>query len=240
MLLIPATLISKELSPDTTVSYLTFRPMQSVDFAAGQFVMVHCQTSWWLKKKPYSIASAPRSMQEEKTIALYIKQESENGCSAYLTRDIQIWDRVMLQWPLGHYVDDHTYQDYLFISTGSGLAPNLSIATELTHRDSHSKIGFLFGERSIDQIPTSVLNQLKQLEMLGIQTQLCLSQQSSPTDFVHHPWRFTDILDDTLASFTDIHQISYFLCGKPSMVDATMQRLIDLGIDRSAITTEKY
>lgn len=179
-------------------------------------------------------------MQEEKTIALYIKQESENGCSAYLTRDIQIWDRVMLQWPLGHYVDDHTYQDYLFISTGSGLAPNLSIATELTHRDSHSKIGFLFGERSIDQIPTSVLDQLKQLEMLGIQTQLCLSQQSSPTDLIHHPWRFTDILDDTLASFTDIHQVSYFLCGKPSMVDATMQRLIDLGIERSAITTEKY
>lgn len=240
MLLIPATLISKELSPDTTVSYLTFRPMQSIDFTAGQFVMIHCQTSWGPKKKPYSIASTPHSMQQEKTISFYIKQESENGCSAYLTRDIQIWDRVMLQWPLGHYVDTNKYQDYLFISTGSGLAPNLSIATELTHLGNYGKIGFLFGERNIDTLPPTIVVKLQALQVQIKNYTLCLSQQTTSTEISFTPGRINTAINDILSTYDDITKVSYFICGKPEMVTEISNYLMSLGIDRQDITMEKY
>ena len=48
-------------------------------------------------KKPYSIASTSRQMQESKQISFVVKKASEDGMSHYLTQTIQPGDQITLK-----------------------------------------------------------------------------------------------------------------------------------------------
>ena len=125
--MLSAQLLSKELSSDERTAYLLFKTEQPISFLEGQFMMIHCtKTDGTIKKKPYSIAT-PAFLSEGSRIGFLVKQESVEGCSEYLTQSIQEGDSVELRGPVGHFIDSKRYKNYLFVSTGSGLAPCLSL-----------------------------------------------------------------------------------------------------------------
>jgi len=70
-------------------------------------------------KRAYSIATTHQEMEKRRIVGTIVKQTSEHGMSAFLTRDIQLGDEVTLTGALGHFVDHGRASDYLLVSMGS-------------------------------------------------------------------------------------------------------------------------
>ena len=63
-----ATLVHKYDSPSGYVSLVLFQVNEVFAFTEGQFVMIHAEINGKLVKRPYSIATTNKQLQEEKII----------------------------------------------------------------------------------------------------------------------------------------------------------------------------
>lgn len=68
MITTTALLKHKYDSPSGNVSYVLFQPEQTFTFLEGQFCMIEAEIDGVTIKKPYSIASTNKQLQEEKLI----------------------------------------------------------------------------------------------------------------------------------------------------------------------------
>jgi NAD(P)H-flavin reductase len=158
--------------------------------------------------------------------------------SHYLTQIIKPWDQVLFKGPVWHYIHDNTHENYLLISTWSGLSPNLGILEHLLYSKRQTTIVSLFGERAREKMVDSC-------------TQLLTTQDNRLTSLITYSkeWPVADWersgyvqehLDECLSVFGEERNIQVFLCGRPEMVKEVEERLIRLWISKKLITTEKY
>ena len=233
-----ATLTYKYDSPSGSTSYLLFQPIESFSFSEGQFVMIETHLHGKLTKKPYSIATTHRMLVEEKLVWVVVKKTSENGMSDYLTQKIQVGDTVTLKWPVGHYVDPETSKNYLLISTGSGLSPNVGVFHHLVYeRQDHGKIVHLYGERYTDDLIPEIQTILTAQSNKHIQTICYLSREATPP----HGYRAGHVQDGLVEAVDRVWtDATCFVCGSPAMVTDVVEKLQLLGIPNEQIITEKY
>lgn len=100
MITTQATLKHKYSSSSANVSYLLFQVEESFTFSEGQFMMLETSIGSVVKKKPYSIATTHRMLQEEKLIGFIVKKVSEEGMSDFLTQKIQLGDTITMKGAL--------------------------------------------------------------------------------------------------------------------------------------------
>jgi len=236
--MIKTTAVITELhhSPSWEVVFVLVRPQETFSFLEGQFMMIQTDCFWQIVKKPYSIATTSKQLQEYKQLGFYVKKASEQWLSAWLTTQAKVWDTISLQWPVGHYCDNKDNGQYLFISTGSWLSPNLGLFQHLVYEwQSFSKIVNIFWERTSNHHVPSVMTLLDAHWSKNVTTINTLSQEQEST---HNHWRVQQHIDKALKQFNDL-QISVFLCWAPAMVKEVQQILMDKWIDKENITTEK-
>ena len=92
-----ASLVHKYDSPSDYVSLVLFQVEDVFTFQEGQFVMIEAEVNGKVSKKPYSIATTNKQLQEEKTIGIVVKKTSDHGMSDWLTHQIKIGDSVQIK-----------------------------------------------------------------------------------------------------------------------------------------------
>lgn len=236
-----ATITELHHSPSGEVVFVLLQPTETFSFLEGQFMMIEGECFGKTVKKPYSIATTNKQLQDYKQLWFYIKKASEDWMSAWLTTTSQVWDSVTLQWPVGHYTDSGDNHQYLLIATWSGLSPNLWLFQHLVYEDKcdggqdFSRIVHLFWEKDDMQFVPSVMTLLDAHGDDRVTTLTTLSQQTSDK---YLSWRVQVHIDAALDQFEDMN-ISVFLCGAPAMVKEVEQILQEKWIDKANITTEK-
>lgn len=238
MITTAATLTRKYDSPSGYVSFVYFQVAESFEFLEWQFVMLEAEVHGKLIKRPYSIATTNRFLQNEKEIGIIVKRTSDKWMSSRLTEHIQIGDPVTLRGPVGHYIDTQTYDNYLFVSVGSWLSPNVGLFQKLVYEShKYNKIVHIFGERYHQHIVPQVEEIFFWHEQEHVQNLLFLSQeQNVPEQYIR--WYVQEGIEGALAYLW--LETSCFLCGKPEMVDSVSQLLQQQGIAKEHITFEKY
>lgn len=233
-----AILAHKYDSPSWNVSYVLFQPEHTFSFAEGQFCMIEAAINDKIIKKPYSIASTNRLLSEEKLIWFVVKKASENGMSDFLTKQISIGDTVTLKWPVGHYIDPKKHQNYLFVSTWSGLSPNFWLFQHLVYETAeYNKIINLFWERTSQDLIPYITERFFDHGLPNVHTTICLSQEhKSETGYSN------GYVQNELASATKIlwTATSCFVCWNPAIVSDVVYQLTELGVAREDIIVEKY
>lgn len=138
---------------------------------------------------------------------------------------------------MGHYVDQGTSSQYLLISTGSGLSPNISLLEKIVHEATPAtKIVFLFGEKHADNLLPSITDLLFS-ETQHLSTHVYLSQQPD----CPKPFEVGHVQDGLDAAITSLGtNTTCFVCGQPAMVKNVVQRLQDLGVPKEYINREQY
>lgn len=106
-------------------------------------------------KKPYSIATTNQELQEDGTIWFVVKKVREGYMSEYLTAGINVGDTLHLQWPVWHMTDTGAYDNYLFISVGSGLSPMIGLYESIVAKQQFTKVAMLYWERYADHVLAS-------------------------------------------------------------------------------------
>jgi ferredoxin-NADP reductase len=201
------------LSPGT-FELVCERPA-AFSFAAGQKIqLVHSGVS-----REFTIASGPADPE----VALCIRQIEGGRMSAALSR-LPVGSELSLQGPYGYFTFKPTELQAVFVATGTGIAPFLSMT-----RSQVKDFILLHGVRR-----SAELYYRSELTAAASRYVPCISSENDlPAD--HFAGRVTDFLETELprASF------DFYLCGSGDMIrEVTL--IVDDRFDGSRVFAEKF
>lgn len=175
------------------------------------------------EKRPFSITSLPDSPDIEFIIKIYPEHD---GFTRNLLK-IQAGDTLILHQVFGNIA----YRgEGVFIAGGTGITPFLSILRDLDTRQAVGNNALIFiNKRQEDVI---LKNELQTL--LGPNLRLVLTREK--VNGYAHGHLTRDYLKDYVAGTDGV----FYLCGPPSMMDATERHLFDLGVGRDQVVKEGW
>lgn len=221
------------LTPTVRTFRLRFPEGKGFGFAAGQFCMVEVPDGDKIKKKAYSIASAPY---ESEYLDLCIKLVP-GGLATNWFWSLNEGDSVPLGGPYGNFtLPSPIDSDLVLVATGTGLAPFRSMLRQIGQEQDEfrQQIWLIFGVRYEDQI----LYHDEWMELAQQQK----SFHYIPTISRPKHWDGeVGYVQERLVQYIDnpSHKQLY-ACGLVPMIEAVEKTAVDMGFDLKQIHFEKY
>jgi NAD(P)H-flavin reductase/ferredoxin len=219
------------LAPDIRRLYLRLVEPESIKFIAGQFVNVEVPGSRELRS--YSMANPPSDRHH---LELVVKLIPEGSFSSYLESRLKVGDRLRLLGPLGRLKVRLSHRSIVAIAGGSGMAPILSMLTDLAEKGNVRPITFLFGARREKDLYFQDRLETLRRSMPTLQTVFALSDE--------HPqgWHGeTGLVTEVLARrMPTLKNYDAYLCGPPGMIEASIPRLIERGVRERNIYLDAF
>ncbi|MCD5380628.1 FAD-dependent oxidoreductase [Candidatus Gracilibacteria bacterium] len=216
----------KALTAD--VFELHFESSEEFQISSGQFI------TFILPKiggRAYSILS-----QEGNKTVLIIKRVSEEhggrGGSMMIC-DIEVGTSLNAAGPAGHFVLKEEDNAKLFIGTGTGLVPLYNQILSGLERGDSSDYTLIFGVRTVEDL--FYLEECKKIaeKFSNFECNLYLSREDSTGT---NKGYVTDFLtSENVSKFEEV-----YICGAPAMVDSSVEKLEEAGMNEEKIFTEKY
>lgn len=220
--------------PNGSTAVVTLEPDSPYPFRAGQYASV--ETMRWPRVwRPYSIANAPAA---DGLLHLHVKAIDAGWVSSALVHHSRVGDVVRLGPPVGSMVcDPRSQRDVLLLGGGTGLAPMMALAEELSRWNDHRRIHLYFGVRRIED--------LYGLERLAALVKRDPLLRVVPCVSEDHRFRGErGILADVLAQHAPEHdnwtRHDVFVAGSGPMVTGTVRRLLDFGVDQRRVRFDSF
>ena len=205
---------------------LTLRtpPNKSLEFLAGQYINLSVKGI----KRSYSIASTPSDYE----IELLIKNYNGGQFSNYLFNEAKVNDLLRIEGPKGTYIlpKDITH-NLIFISTGTGIAPNLSLIKSALcgGKVKPSRITLIHGQRTAKEHVYSV-----EVILNGVKIIKCTSRESAE-GFVQGY-----VQDAVKGLELDISNSLVFACGNPQMIKELKIQMFALGLKEKNFKSDVF
>lgn len=228
-----------DYSPSGEVVIIHVQITEPMSFVEGQFMLLQTLIDGKIVKRSYSICSTNQDLQDSQIISFSIKRKEMGVFSTWATKIAQPGMSITMTGPLGKFIDTWLSRNYLFVSVGSGLSPCLSIYNRLLTTGEYNKIANLFGEKTIEHIPETVMEAYTKMDD-HIYNQICLSREintSHPT--IIRPGYVQGALDDAL-HFLATDDITVFICWLPVMCDEVRDILLAQWFSKERLVIEKY
>lgn len=222
---IPAKISSLEfLSEDVVKVTLRTPPNKSLEFLAGQYIDLSVEGI----KRSYSIASTPSDAEIQLLIKNYIGGQFSN----YLFKEAKVNDLLRIEGPKGTYIlPKHITHHLIFISTGTGIAPNLSLIKSALKEGKvqSSQITLIHGQRSAKEHIYSIEDILN-----GVKIIKCTSRESAE-GFVH------GYVQNVIKGLElDISNSLVFACGNPPMIKELKRQMFALGLKEKNFKSDVF
>jgi ferredoxin--NADP+ reductase len=224
---------------DSLFSFTTTRP-DSLRFESGQFVMIGLEVDGRPLLRAYSIASANYDEHLE-----FFSIKVPNGPLTSRLQHLKVGDDLLVgKKPTGSLlVDDLKPGKHLYyLSTGTGLAPFLSLIRDPSVYEKFEKIVLFHGVRTVSELAYMdfITNELPNNEFFGEEVRQKLIYYPTVT---REPFRNQGRLTELVASgklFSDIGLPPFnpetdraMLCGSPEMLKSTCEILDAAGLQIS-------
>jgi benzoate/toluate 1,2-dioxygenase reductase component len=198
---------------------------QILNYTPGQYIIVKIHDS---RVSQYSlVSSSPDSF------TLLIDTTPDGESSKYF-KNLKEGDQLQYLPPMGLFtLQPDVTSHVLFMATGSGIAPFISMLDQLISQSDSRPVKLLFGLRKEQDIfYTDLLNQIKdshpQFDYL-----ISLSDDST-----HYATGYVQTHLESLSMPWD--KTAVYLCGSPSMIHDSFPKLLSLGVNQSHIYYEKF
>ncbi|MCX6802663.1 MAG: FAD-binding oxidoreductase [Candidatus Diapherotrites archaeon] len=209
---------------------------QGFEFKAGQFVLAghpklkNNDSPGELLYRAYSIAAAPHMPFLEFVIAI----EPTGGLSKFLSEHLAPGDTLHLKGPFGEFLHRSQKEKAVFIVTGAGIAPAMSMVRDLMFKGSKKVIQFFYGFHSCDMF-------LFKEELKKYSTERD-NFFLFPTSFKDGPccWNGTCGYVQPLveeAGYND-ENTHFYVCGSPGSMKASFEVLTKMKVPMQKIFTE--
>ena len=156
--------------------------------------------------------------------------------------DLKPGDDVTISGPFGEFFAKETPNEMLFIGGGAGMAPMRShIFDQFRSLKTDRKVTFWYGARSLREAFYQEDFDTIQKENDNFKWYLALSEPQEEdnwegyTGFIHQV-----VHDEYLKDHPAPEDVEYYLCGPPMMLQACMQMLDDLGVERENILFDDF
>ena len=214
-----------------------------VHFEPGQYMTIGVFADGKLWQRPYSIASSPR---EAGTAGyeMYIRLVPIIKFTTLLWR-LPVGHGLRMIGPKGRFMlepdDDRTH---LFVSTGTGVAPFISMIRDTQLAGAPRKTVVLHGVSYVDEL--GYRDELEELESSGAYPVRYVPTVSRPADPRNAGWQGrTGRVEHVVKSVChDLHlrpdKTVVYICGNPDMIINTETVLMDLDFPEFHVKKELY
>jgi len=224
---------------DSLFSFTTTRP-DSLRFESGQFVMIGLEVDGRPLLRAYSIASANYDEHLE-----FFSIKVPNGPLTSRLQHLKVGDDLLVgKKPTGSLLIDDLKpgKNLYYLSTGTGLAPFLSLIRDPSAYEKFEKIVLFHGVRTVSELAYMdfITNELPNNEFFGEEVRQKLIYYPTVT---REPFRNQGRLTELVASgklFEDIGLPPFnpetdraMLCGSPEMLKSTCEILDAAGLQIS-------
>jgi NAD(P)H-flavin reductase len=219
----------KPLTKD--VSEFIFSIPQEFNFYPGQFItFIIKDENDKKKRRSYSIASAPSQKGE---LDLCIKRV-EGGFGSNKIFDMKIGEELDFIGPAGVFFLKTPEKDITLISSGTGIAPFISMIRELFSKNYEKKLTLIAGFRYEDEILYK--EELESYEKKHSNFKF-VPVISRPKTEVENKGHVQDVFEKYLdENFTG----DFYLCGLWNMVRESMTKLQEMKYQEQQINYERY
>jgi CDP-4-dehydro-6-deoxyglucose reductase, E3 len=224
------TLVAKD------VYEIRFTKPEGFTYKAGQFVLFDVplvENPLDIQPRAYSISSAPH----EPDLLFIIKLTPGGRTSRWIVETLREGTQVLMKGPFGNFVlHPESPKDYLFIATGTGMAPFRSQVLESIAAGDSRRIDIVFGVRNEgDLFWTEELDRLAQ-ENPNIFLHYALSQPSE--SWTGHRGRVQSLIAQII---TDFSMKKVYACGSPVMTKEIKQMALEQwGMGKQDVHVEGY
>jgi NAD(P)H-flavin reductase/ferredoxin len=219
------------LAPDIRRLYLRLVEPESIKFTAGQFVNLEVPGSGDFRS--YSMANPPSDRHH---VELVVKLMPNGLFSSYLESKLKVGDRLRLFGPLGQLKVHLSHRSILAISGGSGMAPVLSMLTDLAEKGNVRPVTFLFGARRQQDLYFQDRLESLRRSMPTLETVFAISDEQS------EGWLGeTGLVTEALARrMPTLKNYDAYLCGPAGMIEAAITLLIERGVRERNIYLDAF
>ncbi|WP_421864493.1 ferredoxin--NADP reductase [Motiliproteus sp.] len=223
---------------DTLFSFKTSRD-PGFRFKNGHFTMIGLEHQGRPLMRAYSIASANHEDELE-----FFSIKVQDGPLTSKLQQIQVGDEILIsRKPTGTLIDDHLLpgRHLYLISTGTGLAPFLSLIKDPDIYEKYDKVILCHGVRYRSELAYSeMIHQLPEHEYLGdlIRDKLVYYPTVTREPFKNQG-RLTDLIKYGILTkrlempALDPAQDRFMLCGSPSMLKDCCSILDQMGFEEA-------
>ncbi len=212
------------------IAVITCRPMQPLEYRAGQYISVECkyQPRLW---RVYSAANAPR---KDGSIDFHVRAVGAGWVSSALVRRVQAGDMIRLGAPMGSMVlDRRSTRDIVCVAGGTGLAPIKALIEEMTRANRTRWVHVFFGAKDrADLYDLACLNRLAARYPW-------LSVVAATTDDPEFPGEHGRI-SDVVARYGPWNDHDFFVSGSPQMVRSTLRTLAEMQVPAIRIKYDAF
>ena len=211
------------LSKDIARLILRTPKNKTLKFLPGQYIDLSIKSI----KRSYSIASTHSDLE----IELLIKNHSGGQFSNYLFKEAKINDLLRIEGPKGTYIFPNDLpQNLLFISTGTGIAPNLSLIRSILQEGKIKKnrITLIHGQR------TAMEHVYPIEDLRGIEIIKCTSRESN------EGYKQGYVQDAVLGLNLNLSESIIFACGNPNMIKELKAHAIAKGLEEKNFKSDVF
>ena len=203
---------------------------KTLDYKPGQFMVVEFfRDGELLEPHPFTISSNPT----QKELCISVKSV---GDFTSTMRDTEIGDIVYVRAPYGVFSFlNHDAQNLVFIAGGIGITPFRSMLGYIRDSKLERNVVLLWGNKSDKDIPFSSEFHKMAEEISSLKIVHVMSEQDDwegEKGFIN--------ADKFKKYVSDIHHSEFFVCGPPIMMIFVEEALIDLGVQRGRIHSERF
>ena len=200
---------------------------KEINFVPGQFISLSVGNGLF---RSYSICSDHK----EKNKMSIVLTVAHNGAGSNYVKTLKQGDQVVFVGPSGRFtLAESLSSELLFMVTGTGIAPVISMLKKLIDTKSPAKICLYFGLKTDTNIFFADFLAECKRKLVYFNYVICVS---NPTTAWKGPvGRITDFY-----KIYNVNAVQAYICGNPNMCTDVMKLLKDRGVSDDRIFHEKF
>jgi ferredoxin-NADP reductase len=214
-----------------------------VDFAPGQYMTIGVYADDKIVQRPYSVASPPEAAGTD-GYEMYVRLVPTLRFTTLLWR-LPVGHKMRMIGPKGRFMlEDDDDRTHVFVSTGTGIAPFISMTRRLLDQGRPRRTIMLHGCSYVDELGYRDLVEGWQAD--ASVPMIYAPTISRPDDERNAGWdgytgRAEAIIDDVCRD-NDLDPAStvVYICGNPDMIINVEERLTALGYPEDHVKKELY
>jgi NAD(P)H-flavin reductase/hemoglobin-like flavoprotein len=213
------------------IAVITVRPLQQLNYRAGQYLSIESPAHHPRVWRTYSIANAPRA---DGTMDFHVRALGVGWLSGALVRRLRVGELIRLASPMGSMVlDRRSTRDIVFMAGGTGLAPIRALLEELTTFNRTRWVHMFFGVRDrTDLYELPYLQALAEAYPWLSVVPIC----SNDPDWGGE----VGTISDVVSRFGPWREHDFFVSGSPSMIRASLRALTNLQVPSTRIRYDAF
>lgn len=203
----------------------------SLNYKAGQYMLVTLRIDGQETRKPFSISSSPT----EEDFIEFTKKLTGHPFSKRLDA-LKVGDMATIETPFGNFTFEGESERIGLLSGGVGITPLRSICRFCTDMRMNTKVTLLYGNRTEEDI--IFRQELEQMQQQNKNLKVVLTLAEPKTTWKGYTGNI--VPEMVKKEIPEYSETRFYICGPPAMVQAMENLLKTLNVPAANLRKENF